>query len=99
MLEDRNKFECTVLTKKILKAAKKSGLKRFFKEAFEFKSQYYIGIEKYEWGKILFIECLNEGFYRIPLKKSGWDHLTDPDQAPDRKAINILKDLYVFLKA
>lgn len=98
-------FECIVLIKKILKLAKKKGLKSFFKEGFEFKSQYYIGIDTYEWDKVIYkviyVECMKGEFYRlykIPLKRKGWDHL-DPDQAPDCKTVEVLQELYTFLKA
>ena len=94
-------FECILLLHKILKLVKKNHLKRFFKEGFEFKSQYYIGIDKYEWGKVIYVECMKGEFYRlykIPLKRKGWDHL-DPDQAPDCKTVEVLQELYTFLKA
>ena len=101
-------FECTLLVKKILKAAKKHGVKKAFKEGFEFQDQYYIGLEKFGIEKIddeddLFIESLSGEFWRIPLRKGGpkkglswWP---DNSQVPNKEAVKVLKDLYAFIKA
>ena len=96
-------FECTVLLRKILKLAKKNGCKSFFKEGFEFDGQYYIGLEKSDEEKDLFIETLEGEFWRNPLRKKGpkkglkwWP---DESQIPDKKTIEILEKFYAFLKA
>ena len=101
-------FECTVLTEKILKISKKKGLQHFFKEGFEFKGQYYIGLEQEDFEKIdhedaLFIESLSGEFWRIPLRKGGpkkglawWP---EESQIPNKEVVEILQTLYAFLKA
>ena len=101
-------FECSVLVRKILKLAKKKGVKAFFKKGFEFQAKYYIGLEVFGIEKIddedgLFIESLSGEFWRIPLRKGGpkkglswWP---DNDQIPTEETVKVLKDLYAFLKA
>lgn len=83
-----------------MKAAKKSGVKKEFKEGFEFKS-YFICLEKFDGQKLLDIETLDGDFYRIPTTKhlkENWDW-PETSQIPDEKALKILKRLYAFLKA
>lgn len=103
-------FECTVLIKKILKLSKKSKLKSFFKEGFEFQGKYFICLEKclkietetktkkfYD----LVIETEEGGLWRIPLLKKdpGRKWWPDEKQIPNKEVVNILKKLYAFLKA
>ena len=96
-------FECTVLLRKILKLAKKNGCKSIFKDGFEFDGQYYIGLEKSDEEKDLFIETLEGEFWRIPLSKVGPEKgrkwWPSKDQIPTKEVVSILKSLYAFLKA
>ena len=103
-------FECQVLLKKVMKLAKKQGLKKEFKKGFEFQNKYFIGLEVFGVGvekidneKDLFIESLDGGFWRIPLRKKGpkkglkwWP---SEDQIPNKEVVEILESLYAFLKA
>ena len=99
MYDFRYQFETYVLVKKILKVAKKSGLKKCFKSGFEY-DDYFIVLEKIDGQKLLDIET-DTDFYRIPITKElkkDWDW-PDQSQVPDRKAMEILESLYVFIKA
>lgn len=101
-------FECNILVHKLLKLAKKQGLKKSFKEGFEFEGRYYIGLERFGIEKIddeddLFIESMSGEFWRIPLAKKGpkkglswWP---DDSQVPNKEVVEILEKLYAFLKA
>lgn len=100
MFEFRYQFESYVLTKKILKVAKKMGLKPLFKEGFEF-SDYYIDLDEFEGQKVMSVETLDGNFYRVPITKrlkSDWNW-PDASQVPSKETIRILKELYAFLKA
>ena len=100
-------FECTVLVKKILKAAKKHGVKKAFKEGFEFQDKYFICLERcleIETKKIYYDLVIETegGLWRIPLLKNGPKNgLKWPDekQIPNKEVVKILKNLYAFLKA
>ena len=101
-------FECSVLVKKLLKLAKKQGIKSFFNGGFEFQGKYFICLEQEDFEKIdgedaLAIESLEGGFWRIPLRKNGpkkgrkwWP---SEDQIPNKEVVEILEKLYAFLKA
>lgn len=101
-------FECSVLVKKIMKLAKKQGVEYFFEGGFEFRDKYFICLEQEDFEKIddenaLVIESLEGGFWRIPLAKKGpkkgrkwWP---DETQVPGKEVVEILKDLYDFLKS
>ena len=103
MVTYKYEFESFVLSKKILKEAKKQGLKSIFKDGFEFDGQYYIGLEKFDEEKDLFIETLEGEFWRIPLSKVGPEKgrkwWPSKDQIPTKEVVSILKSLYAFLKA
>ena len=101
-------FECMVLVKKIMKLAKKQGVKSFFKEGFEFQGKYYICLEQcleIQTKKIYYDLVIETegGLWRIPLLKKGpkkgrkwWP---DEKQIPNKEVVKILKNLYAFLKA
>ena len=98
-------FECQVLLKKIFKSAKKQGFKSAFKDGFEFQGKYFIcleqGFEKIDGEDALAIESLGE-FWRIPLRKSpkkGRKWWPSEDQIPNKEVVQVLTDLYAFLKA
>ena len=105
-------FECMLLVIKILKAAKKEGLKSCFKAGFEFQGKYFICLEKClkvkenskrqrHYYKCLLIESSEGWLWRIPLLKKdpGLEWWPDVNQVPNKEVINILKKLYAFLKA
>ena len=99
MYDFRYQFETYVLVRKILKVAKKSGLKKSFKSGFEY-DDYFIVLEKLDGQKLLDIETDGD-FYRIPITKTlkeGWDW-PDQSQIPNKEVLTVLKDLYAFLKA
>ena len=103
MITYKYEFESFVLAKKILKTAKKQGFKPVIKDGFEFKGQFYIGLEKFDGEKDLFIETLEGEFWRIPLSKDGPEKgrkwWPSQDQVPTKDTVKVLKKLYAFLKA
>ena len=106
-------FECMLLVIKIIKSAKKAGVKSCFKAGFEFQGKYFICLEKClkkvkvkenskrHYYKCLVIESSEGGLWRIPLLKKdpGAEWWPDLHQVPNKEVINILKKLYTFLKA